>query len=85
LNFSVAHSILAAILKVLKRLIPKNLGDSWNLQGGLTNVGSGSWRFPISFMETRWQGVKLYWRHANKFGSVSPIVLYSTPGVFQEM
>ena len=27
-----------------------------------------SGRFPISFMETRWQGVKLYWRHAYKFG-----------------
>ena len=39
--------------KVLKRLKPKHLEDSWNLRDGFTNVGSGSRRLPISFSEHR--------------------------------
>ena len=49
LNLSVSPGIFGGHFKVLKGLIPKHLGDSWNLRDGFTNVGSGSRKFPISF------------------------------------
>ena len=57
LNFSVAPSIFVSHFKVLKCFIPKHLTDSWNLQDGFTNVGSGSRRIPISFLENCKQGI----------------------------
>ena len=59
LNFFAASSIFGCHFKVLMYFISKHLGDSWNLQDGFTNIGSGSRRFPISFSENRWQVVNL--------------------------
>jgi len=41
-------------------LMPKHLEGSWNLRDGFTNTGS--WRFPISFLENHWQCVDLFRR-----------------------
>ena len=60
-----APKIFGSYFKIFKCLMPKQLGYSWNLMDGFSNMGSGSWRFPIFFLETHWHGVKLYWRHAN--------------------
>ena len=57
LNFSITPLIFKGHLKFVKCLIPKHLWDSWKIKDRYTNVGSGSRRFPISFLENRWQGV----------------------------
>ena len=46
---------------MLKRFKTKHLRDSWNLQDGFANVGSGSRRFPNSLSENHCQGVNLAW------------------------
>ena len=39
----------------MKHFIPKNLGESWNLRDGFTNVSKSSQRFSSSFSENCWQ------------------------------
>ena len=46
--------IFCGHFQVLKCLIPKHLGDSWNLRDRFTYVVSGFLRFSISFLENCW-------------------------------